>query len=124
MRLIDADEYAKEMKRRQDAVSASIEHPIADRYYTDKEHWEGVMLAFVEAKLTLDKMPTVEKHGRFVMDEYPHDGDVRCSVCLKAINQMHERNHKLLNALTGGKWYTFYRYCPHCGAKMDLEETP
>jgi hypothetical protein len=60
MRLIDGDEYAKEMKRRQDAVSASIENPIADRYYTDKEHWEGVLLAFAEAKLTMDNMPTVD----------------------------------------------------------------
>lgn len=66
---------------------------------------------------TVDAVPVV--HGRWVMDEDPHDGDVRCNVCLIAINQMHERNHKLLNALTGGKWYTFYNYCPHCGAKMD-----
>ncbi len=76
------------------------------------------------AKL-IDDAPTVEaapvKHGRWVMDEEPHDGDVRCSVCLIAIDQMHERNHELLNAITGGKWYTFYRYCPRCGAKMDLE---
>lgn len=74
----------------------------------------------------LDNAPTVDaapvKHGKWVMDEEPHDGDVRCSVCLIAIDQMHERNHKLLNALTGGKWYTFYHYCPRCGAKMDLEE--
>ena len=62
------------------------------------------------------------KHGKWVMDEDPHDGDVRCSVCLIAIDQMHERNHGLLNALTGGKWYKFYRYCPNCGAKMDLED--
>lgn len=58
------------------------------------------------------------KEGEWIMDENPHDGDCRCSVCLVAIDAMHERNHKLLNALTGGKWWTFYHYCPKCGAKM------
>ena len=58
------------------------------------------------------------KEGEWIMDEHPHDGDCRCSVCLIAIDAMHERNHKLLNALTGGKWWTFYRYCPNCGARM------
>ena len=68
----------------------------------------------------IDTAPVV--HARWVMDEHPHDGDVRCSACLIAIAQMNERNHKLLNALTGGKWRTFYSYCPKCGAKMDLED--
>jgi len=58
------------------------------------------------------------KEGEWIMDENPHDGDCRCSVCLIAIDAMHERNHELLNALTGGKWWTFYHYCPKCGAKM------
>ena len=82
--------------------------------------WKGDTVNFVRNLPAVDAAPVV--HGRWVMDENPHDGDVRCSVCLIAIDQMHERNHKLLNALTGGKWYTFYRYCPQCGAKMDLEE--
>ena len=60
MRLIDADKFTQEMKNRQTAVSVSVEHPITDRYFTDKEHWEGVLLAFVEAKLTMDNMPTVD----------------------------------------------------------------
>ena len=112
MRLIDADEYAKEMKRRQDAASASIEHPIADRYYTVKEHWEGVMLAFVEAKLTLDKMPTVEKHGRWqwissTYDRIPCEMRYRCDKCHhETITHEHE---------------PWEKYCPNCGAKMDLE---
>ena len=58
------------------------------------------------------------KDGEWIMDENPHDGDCRCSVCNIAIDAMHEKNHKLLNALTGGKWWTFYRYCPWCGARM------
>lgn len=113
MRLIDADEYAKEMKQRQDAVSASIEHPIADRYYTDKEHWEGVMLAFVEAKLTLDKMPTVDAvpvvHGRWETDlteqnEFWGHYCNRCSTYLPYGRDLRPN------------------YCPECGAKMDLED--
>ena len=59
------------------------------------------------------------KHGVWILDENPHDGDCRCSVCNVAIDAMHERNHSLLNVLTGGKWWTFYNYCPNCGAKMD-----
>jgi len=62
------------------------------------------------------------KEGEWIMDEHPHDGDCRCSVCLVAIDAMHERHHGLLNALTGGKWWTFYHYCPKCGAKMKGEQ--
>ena len=58
------------------------------------------------------------KKGKWVLDENPHDGDCRCSACYIAIDAMHERNHELLNALTGGKWWTFYKFCPNCGAEM------
>ena len=63
----------------------------------------------------LKKLPSTKperKTGKWILDEDPHDGDCRCSVCLMAIDQMHERNHSLLNALTGGKWWTFYNFCP------------
>ena len=62
------------------------------------------------------------KKGKWILDEDPHDGDCRCSACHIAIDQMHERNHGLLNALTGGKWWTFYNFCPNCGADMRGEE--
>ena len=62
------------------------------------------------------------KKGKWILDEDPHDGDCRCSACLIAIDQMHKRNHSLLNALTGGKWWTFYKYCPNCGADMTRGE--
>lgn len=68
---------------------------------------------------TADVVPV--KHARWVLDEDPHDGDCRCSACLVCIDQMHERNHKLLNAITGNKWWTFYKYCPNCGAEMTEE---
>ena len=72
-------------------------------------------IAELEAQLLL------LKEGEWIMDEHPHDGDCRCSVCLVAIDAMHERNHGLLNALTGGKWWKFYKYCPNCGARMKGE---
>ena len=107
MRLIDVSEYS---------LKGAEIHWIEHDYHTINIH-----------RKPLYEIPTVDavpvKHGRWVMDEEPHDGDVRCSVCLIAIDQMHERNHGLLNVLTGGKWNTFYHYCPNCGAKMDLEET-
>ena len=62
------------------------------------------------------------RHGRWILDENPHDGDCRCSVCGVAIDAMNERNHEMLNILTGGKWWAFYHYCPWCGAKMDEVE--
>lgn len=68
----------------------------------------------------IKQLPTIEerKRGRWVLDNNPHDGDCRCSVCGIAIDQMHEKHHGLLNALTGGKWWTFYKFCPNCGADM------
>lgn len=116
MRIIDADQYAVEMKARQDAVKASIDHPIADRYYTDKEHWEGVLLAFAEAKLTLDKQPAIDaalvKHGRWIMmdgmkpPEYHHHH--QCSVC---------ESYAPMKPPYGGR-EEFPPFCPACGARM------
>ncbi len=74
---------------------------------------------------SIDNAPTVDavpvRHGSWRMDEDPHDGDCRCTACGICNDAMHERNHDLLNALTGNKWWTFYHCCPNCGAKMDGE---
>jgi len=86
MRLIDADAYAKEMRERQDACEAAIN---AESYegetFSLRQHWEGVFAAFVEAKLTLDSMPTVEMPGWIsVKDRLPErDG---LYLCWSAIN--------------------------------------
>lgn len=72
--------------------------------------------------MTIENIPSAERHGRWILDENPHDGDCRCSVCGVAIDAMNERNHEMLNILTGGKWWTFYHYCPWCGAKVDEVE--
>lgn len=59
-RLIDADAYAAEMKKRQDACMETMENASYEgEPFSPKEHWEGVLAAFAEAKLTLDDMPTV-----------------------------------------------------------------
>lgn len=84
---------------------------------------EDMMVAAADALEAAEKRiaeleAQLPKEGEWIMDENPHDGDCRCSVCLIAIDAMHERNHGVLNALTGGKWWQFYRYCPNCGAKM------
>lgn len=55
----------------------------------------------------LDTVPTIEaetvKHSKWI--KFP--GVIECSICGGWI----------------GKEHTFgYKYCPHCGAKMDLEE--
>lgn len=96
-----------------DALKDSIEVHFAD----------GIHVYDTFAEL-IDEQPTIEerKKGKWILDEDPHDGDCRCSACLIAIDQMHERNHSLLNTLTGGKWWTFYKYCPNCGADMRGEQ--
>ena len=64
----------------------------------------------------IDAAPVV--HGRWVVDEDPHDGDVRCSRCSVCIDALHERHWPTLKVL-GYTLSSFYPYCPHCGAKMD-----
>ena len=60
MRLIDADAYAAEMKTRQDACKEIYE---AAREDGNEEVYDRMNCAygvFVEAKLTLDAMPTID----------------------------------------------------------------
>lgn len=60
MRPIDADAYAAEMKARQDALKELMDDAVA---LDNWEMYDGLSRAFsvfVEAKLTLDAMPTVD----------------------------------------------------------------
>ena len=60
MRLIDADAYKAEMKQRQDACAEWRDEAKA---CCDTELYvraDGALATFVEAKVTLDKMPTVD----------------------------------------------------------------
>lgn len=52
----------------------------------------------------------------------PDDGDCRCSNCHICIDALHRRNHGLLKVL-GYQLNTFYKYCPNCGAIMDLKSS-
>lgn len=52
-----------------------------------------------------------KKHGYWMLlDEYANEG-VYCSVCTKKVYKTHYANQKLKS-----------KYCPNCGAIMDLEE--
>ena len=91
----------------------------ADALYMDIIHrfdYCDDFLEMIESAPTADVRENVR--GEWILDDNPHDGDCRCSACGIAIDQMHERNHGLLNALTNGKWWSFYNYCPNCGADM------
>ena len=83
----------------------------------DTQRADLVMHGMYLVEKAVEKLPSVQpRKGKWILDEDPHDGDCRCSACLMAIDQLHERNHGLLNALTGGKWWTFYNFCPNCGS--------
>lgn len=67
MRLIDADELEKEMKSRQDACAEWRDTANDD----DKIRADAVLSAFIEFKLTLDKMPTIEQPHWIPVTERP-----------------------------------------------------
>lgn len=125
-RLIDADAYSAEMKKRQDAC---------EKLMHDAERWNDVGLmgradsafsVFVEAKLTLDKMPTVDavKHGKWIIDgmnEYElsygcigYEPIYRCSNC-GTTTESYLRTEKPIMPEDAD----FPKYCQYCGAKMD-----
>ena len=60
MRLIDADEYARDMKVRQDAALKWCDDAKTRCDYVDYALAETAVSIFCEAKLTLDKQPTVD----------------------------------------------------------------
>ena len=85
----------------------------------DMPYGSGDMIIRPEDVMALpavDAVPVV--HGRWLVDEDPHDGDVRCSRCSVCIDALHERHWPTLKAL-GYTLSSFYPYCPWCGAKMD-----
>jgi len=90
----------------------------------DKMRDNAIRMGFHSTTMTIseliDLQPTADVRenvrGEWILDE--DDGDCRCSHCGIAIDQMHKNKHGLLNALTNGKWWTFYSFCPNCGADM------
>ena len=102
-RLIDADAYAAEMKTRQDAckeILYAAEKDGNDEVYDRMNCAFGV---FVEAKLTLDAMPTIDAvpvvHGYWIYEQRGRWIYAKCNLCGKVQDVRSS-------------------YCPNCGAKM------
>jgi len=122
MRLIDADAFSEEMKRRQDACEKWMHD--AERLNDEDmiSRANGAWSVFIETKLTLDKQPTVEpdmaqvlayecgkaerKRGRWIkqMDELAWWYE--CSVC---------GDYPLKDAYG---YESLSQFCPNCGADM------
>lgn len=113
----------KDLISRQAAINAILHNQevYSNNFGDDAIDKYTIAIIDIDAQ-TIALLPSAERHGKWILDENPHDGDCRCSVCGVAIDAMNERNHEMLNILTGGKWWTFYHYCPKCGASMDEVE--
>jgi hypothetical protein len=105
MRLIDAD-----------TLRNSVYH---EAFETDNplQKWDsGCWIRYklfeklLHAAPTMDATPVV--HGRWIGWNYPGDEHIECSICKK---QYYEDDLYI-----GGN--DFPKYCPNCGAKMDLKE--
>ena len=60
VRMIDANAYAAEMKERQDTLKEMIDAAVKDDNWELYDKLSRSFGVFVEAKLTLDNMPTVD----------------------------------------------------------------
>ena len=91
------------------------------RYY--HPHSKSDMIPYYEIKDILDRMPTVylggQVHASWIE---PYDlsaqikGEARCSACGYFVSAIELTNEMI--RFTAGKT----RFCPNCGARMDLEE--
>lgn len=120
MRLIDADAFADEMRKRQEAAKAWKQ----DAKDAETAARADAVLSFLcEVKLALDAAPTVDaepvRHGRWIWmtqkeaEQYAPlhivwcEENYRCSECG---NFICGNNHLRIKTA----------YCCSCGAKMDL----
>ena len=117
---LESQNIPTQMTGTSDAVSRQGAIDLAHKLIVPNEYKYGLYnQAINNYCVEIMQLPSAQpRSGKWILDEDPHDGDCRCSICRVSINQMHERNHGLLNALTGGKWWTFYNFCPNCGAYM------
>lgn len=105
MRLIDADELRQHMYHE------------AFETDTDMQRWDsGCWIRFKMFENAIEDAPTIEaepvRHGRWIEDS---NDKWRCSEC--GIGDMYAYSW---DNDVGRKLQDYF--CPHCGAKMDLEE--
>lgn len=107
MRLIDADAYADKMREKQKACNELIYEAGYNSNQSNRNYWEGAFATFIEAKLTLDDMPTLDAvsvvHGLW-LDSDLWFNTVVCSECGEPVEDGEPK----------------FKYCPYCGAKMDV----
>ena len=125
MRLIDADAFSEEMKRRQNACEKWMHNA---EMLNDEDmiaRANGAWSVFIETKLTLDKQPTVS----------PDIAQVLAYECGKAERKKGKWiKHPEVKNIYGGiyiecsKCHTKYvvqhiedeKYCRNCGAEMEI----
>lgn len=111
MRLINADDFIKEIFNRCEAAIKWGINAIADHNEEIKIRAEQAIATFCEASLTAKKMPTIEaepvKHGKWIWEECVY----KCSNC------SHKAYGNILECMDGT-----YKYCPNCGARMEIKD--
>lgn len=121
MRPVDADAYADKMREKQKECNELIHEAGYNlTNESNRSYWEGAFAAFVESKLTLDDMPTVDavpaKHGKWEKKTVDSNQEnvviaewqsARCSECGRYLTTPYLY------------YFTKYNFCPECGAKMD-----
>lgn len=102
MRLIDADGL-KEM------ICNNV-YPVQDAFNTQDYgmFWTGGIEKAIDESPTIDAEPV--RHGKWEVHEAFGYMDMTCSVC----GWLYEYNFGLERE---------YKFCPHCGARMDEEVT-
>ena len=104
----------EEDNRREVMIRASNNAGLTKDMITDTWHMKGLMgvynLGLENMYDYLIKNSEVKKHGSwFLLDECANEG-VYCSVCSKKVYKTDYANQKIKS-----------KYCPNCGAIMDLE---
>lgn len=114
MRIINADQLEGKMYHEafENDVSYDERNPMA--------RWDsGLWIRYKMFENCLENTPTIDaapvKHGKWLISEYEY---YDCSVCgesyFNGCDSTQEAKERLLY-----RPYDVYKYCPHCGAKMD-----
>ena len=97
---------------RQEAIKALKK--LYDAWYVDSDYTEGLTDGIDESIDEIRNMPCAEKQtGFWILWNYPDNRYTKCSVCGEQYDQE--------CLYIGGDEYP--KFCPNCGAKMDLHPT-